>query len=190
MSSFSFDPLKEYETLSTLREALVGVPLLAVTATASPAVLADVQSTLGLEDATVFESPVDRENLYLSMHQKGPLLKADLEKAFGSLFDGPREASAMDASRVVVFVPTRLDAETLADACNRLPCAEGARTGASPFAAPYHAGLPEDVKAATHSAFTKGEVRVICATIAFAMGVNVPAVRRVIHWGVPKSPEA
>jgi ATP-dependent DNA helicase RecQ len=146
-------------------------PVAAFTATATPVTRRDIALVLGLRDPAVFAGPVDRPNLRWSATRVRSLQAA----AVGVLAAVRRSPGA-----AVVYAPTRSRAVRMAQALRRL----GIRASA------YHAGLPDAVRARVQEAFLSGRLRAVCATSAFGMGVDHPAVRLVAHLGIPGSLEA
>lgn len=146
-------------------------PVAAFTATATPATRRDIADVLELRDPAVFASAVDRPNLRWSAVRVRSLQRAAVRVL---------ESVRAGAGAAVVYAPTRSRAVRIAEALRRLG------VGASA----YHAGLPGEVRQRVQRSFLSGEVRVVCATSAFGMGVDHPEVRRVVHLGIPASLEA
>ena len=169
ISQWGHDFRPSYGELAHVREWYAG-PVLACTATATAATRADVVASLQLRTPTVLVTTVDRPNLTYYAH-------ADKDRA--ALGDEVREAAG--AGACIVYTPTKREAEelaaSLAEALGR-ECAH------------YPAGMEPAKRAEVHRRFLADELPVVCATVAFGMGVDKPDVRTVIHWGVPKSVEA
>lgn len=210
VSEWGSDFRPTYRRLGELRAALPTVPILALTATATKIVRDDIATVLRLKSPRVFVSTFNRPNLHYAISKKSHSISADLSSALSPLF------SSGGLGCAIVFVATQKLTSEIAEAINRLPFAQSSQTptsavlagwetsrdGASaaggsaissaqsPFAAAYHAGLSDATKQEVHEGFVQGRIRVVCATIAFAMGVDVPDVRVVVHWGIPKNLES
>ena len=169
ISEWGHDFRPEYRQLGELRALLPEVPILALTATATPGVRTDISSHLNLTDPAVFIASFNRPNLAYQVIPKDQPLRQILD------FAGRRKQESG-----IVYCATRATTERLAASL----AARGLATR------PYHAGLPIDVRTETQELFLRDEVHIICATIAFGMGVNKPNVRWVIHHDLPKNLEA
>ncbi|MDK2916025.1 MAG: ATP-dependent helicase RecQ [Euryarchaeota archaeon] len=160
----------EYRSLSVLKERFPGVPMVALTATATPDVRDDIARQLNLSSPSVYVGSFNRENLRYAVVRKE-------ENAYERLRSYLRSRRG-DAG--IVYIATREGAETLAA---RL------RAGGIP-ALPYHAGMTAGARAETQDQFISGKVPVVCATSAFGMGIDKPDVRFVVHYDMPKTLEA
>ena len=171
ISEWGHDFRPEYRRLVSVREVLPGVPVLALTATATPRVRADIVTQLKLIDPSVFVASFNRPNLTYRVKAK--------EKASAQVveFVRARPDSLDDAG--IVYCQSRKGTESMAAAL----VAKGVA------AAPYHAGLDPAMRARHQDAFLRDELRVMCATVAFGMGINKPNVRFVIHADLPKNIE-
>jgi ATP-dependent DNA helicase RecQ len=169
ISEWGHDFRPEYRQLGELRALLPEVPILALTATATPGVRTDISSHLNLADPAVFIASFNRPNLAYQVIPKDQPLRQILD------FAGRRKQESG-----IVYCATRATTERLAASL----AARGLATR------PYHAGLPNDVRTKTQELFLRDEVHIICATIAFGMGINKPNVRWVIHHDLPKNLEA
>jgi ATP-dependent DNA helicase RecQ len=168
VSEWGHDFRPEYRQLVRLREALPGVPAMALTATATARVRADVIAHLQLRDPAVFVASFNRPNLTYRVVAKDHPLQQVLE------FVRKREAESG-----IVYCASRATAERVA-----------AGLAARGFAArPYHAGLDATTRTANQEAFLRDDARIICATIAFGMGINKPNVRWIVHYDLPKNLE-
>lgn len=170
LSEWGFDFRPDYRQIPPVLAQLAYPPVLALTATALPAVREDIQRTLGIE--TVIQAPLDRPNLTLALHSAPSALAQ--QQQIHQILDrlGPTD-------RVLIYADSRKDTERWA---------EHLRLTRGMPVAPYHAGLPGDVRQRTQEAFTAGTTPVLVATTAFGMGVDIPSIRAVLHVGLPQSP--
>lgn len=160
----------EYRSLAVLKERFPGVPMVALTATATPDVRDDIARQLNLSKPSVYVGSFNRENLRYVVVGK----EEDAYERLRAYLRGRRG----DAG--IVYVATRDGAETLA-----------ARLRASGIPAlPYHAGMTAAARRETQDRFIGGKVPVVCATSAFGMGIDKPDVRFVVHYDMPKTLEA
>ncbi len=168
VSEWGHDFRPEYRQLAQLRAALPGVPMMALTATATERVRADVITHLQLREPEVFVASFNRPNLTYKVVPKDHPLKQIIE------FVRKREEESG-----IIYCASRATAERVAEGL--------ASRG---FAArPYHAGLDAGTRGANQEAFLRDDTRIICATIAFGMGINKPNVRWIIHHDLPKNIE-
>jgi len=168
ISEWGHDFRPEYRQLAQLREHLPGVPFLALTATATAQVRRDIAQQLHLHQPELFLASFNRPNLGYTVLPK--------QKATRQVFEFIRERPSESG---IVYVQSRKSAEILAAAL----AAEGIKAVA------YHAGLQPETRVANQDAFIHDEARVVCATIAFGMGIDKPDVRFVIHADLPKNLE-
>ena len=168
VSEWGHDFRPEYRRIPLLRERYPTVPFLALTATATDRVRDDIERLLELRTPRRFVASFNRPNLRYSVFDK--------HDAFKQLL---RFASERSKESGIVYVQSRASAEDLA---RRL-----SQAGIS--ALPYHAGLAPGARSANQEMFIRDEVRVICATIAFGMGIDKPNVRYVVHYDLPKNIE-
>jgi ATP-dependent DNA helicase RecQ len=168
ISEWGHDFRPEYRQISRLRSELPDVPFMALTATATGRVRADIEKQLHLRDPAIFVGSFNRANLSYKVLQK----KSATQQVINFLKKRPQESG-------IIYCQSRKACEGLAESLKE----EG-------FAArPYHAGLPDKERAENQELFLSDEVRIICATIAFGMGINKPNVRFVIHHDLPKNIE-
>ena len=144
------------------------IPIIALTATATPKVQQDIQKNLQMNNATVFKSSFNRSNLFYEVKAKRNVLKEIVK----FVKQNPGKSG-------IIYCLSRKKVEEVAEALNL----NGVR------ALPYHAGLESKVRADTQDKFLMEDVDVIVATIAFGMGIDKPDVRYVIHHDMPKSME-
>jgi ATP-dependent DNA helicase RecQ len=168
ISEWGHDFRPEYRQLATLRERLPGVPLMALTATATERVRADILRQLQLRDPGVYVASFNRPNLTYRVVAKA--------RPFDQLLAFLRERRGEAG---IVYCQSRKTSESVA---------ERLRAQSIPAAA-YHAGLDAETRAANQEDFLRDRVRVVCATIAFGMGINKPNVRYVVHYDLPKNLE-
>jgi RecQ family ATP-dependent DNA helicase len=161
----------DYRRIRDFRTLLPSIPVAALTATATPVVRRDIVSNLGLKSPEMVVGDFDRPNLSWKVteaHTSGKL--GAIRRALGQL----------SAGSAIVYTPSRASAEKTAAYLSE----HGYR------AAPYHAGLPMNLREQTQRQFQEGNIQVVCATIAFGMGVHKDDVRHVIHYAMPRSLEA
>ena len=168
ISEWGHDFRPEYRQLADLRSLLPNIPAMALTATATARVQTDIVSHLQLSNPAVFVASFDRPNLSYQVVSKDQPLRQILDFI----------AKRQDDSGII-YCATRSSADRLA--------ASLAARGLA--ARPYHAGLEASTRAKNQELFLRDETRIICATIAFGMGINKPNVRWVIHHDLPKNIE-
>jgi ATP-dependent DNA helicase RecQ len=156
-----------------------GVPVLALTATATPEVTADIIAQLAMADPACYRGSFFRPNLQLSAYRKGT------DEGGNGLGKGVRGAIArlVEARRGqsgIIYALSRKACESLAD----FLCGRGVR------AAAYHAGMDPAARSDTQDAFARDDLDVVVATIAFGMGIDKSNVRYVIHRDMPRSIES
>jgi len=169
ISEWGHDFRPEYRRIAPLRERFADVPFCAFTATATSRVRDDVVAQLGLRRPAVHVASFDRPNLvYRVLHAP---------RTVDALLSWLRARPDDDAG--IVYAGSRANADKLADAL----------ASAGIPALSYHAGLEAATRARRQEAFIRDDVRVMCATIAFGMGIDKSNVRFVVHWDVPRSLE-
>jgi ATP-dependent DNA helicase RecQ len=168
VSEWGHDFRPEYRQISRLRDWLPGVPMMALTATATERVRTDITTHLRLSDPAIFVASFNRPNLGYRVVPKDQPAKQVLE----FVRRHPGESG-------IVYCASRAAAERVAEslAGHGLP------------ARPYHAGLDAETRTRNQELFLRDEVQIICATIAFGMGINKPNVRWVVHHDLPKNIE-
>lgn len=171
ISEWGHDFRPEYRRIKQMIKEIKDVPMMALTATATPKVQQDIQKNLQMGDAKVYKSSFNRANLYYEIKPKGK--KNDVLKDIVSYIK-PRKGKSG-----IIYCLSRKKVEEIAGVLK----ANGIK------ALPYHAGLDAKTRAAHQDAFLMEECDVIVATIAFGMGIDKPDVRFVIHYDVPKSIE-
>lgn len=168
ISQWGYDFRPAYLKIADIRQLLPEVPVIALTATATPEVVKDIQERLQFRQENVFRMSFERKNLaYIVRHtedKEGEMLHI-LQRVNGSS---------------IVYTRNRKKTKEIAQLLNRNHIT----------ATFYHAGLSDETKDLRQKAWLKGEYRVMVATNAFGMGIDKPDVRLVIHADVPDSPEA
>ena len=168
ISEWGHDFRPEYRKIKTMIQNLGEMPVIALTATATPKVQIDIQKNLQMEEADVFISSFNRKNLYYEVRPK----KETKKQLIKFLKDNKGKSG-------VIYCLSRKKVEEIAQLLN----VNGFK------AAPYHAGLDPDVRMKNQDDFLNEEIDIIVATIAFGMGIDKPDVRFVVHYDVPKSLE-
>lgn len=168
VSEWGHDFRPEYRQIARLRDLLPEVPVMALTATATERVRLDIVNHLKLRNPGIFVASFNRPNLTYRVTPKDGPSKQILE------FVKKREHESG-----IVYCATRASAERVAEAL----------AGRGLPARAYHAGLDAEERSRNQELFLRDEVRIICATIAFGMGINKPNVRWVIHYDLPKNIE-
>ncbi len=173
ISEWGHDFRPEYRRIRSMIEKIGdNIPMMALTATATPKVQSDIMKTLRMEDPCVYISSFLRENLYYEVR---PKLNKD-----ATIKDMVQFIKHPDTGRCgIVYCLSRKSTEEVAEVLQI--------NGIN--AAPYHAGLDSAVRSETQDRFLMEDVDVIVATIAFGMGIDKPDVRFVIHYDIPKSLE-
>ena len=171
ISEWGHDFRPEYRRIKQIIKAIDDVPMVALTATATPKVQLDIQKNLNMLDAKVYKSSFNRDNLYYEVKAKGK--KAQTLKDLLTFINDRQGKSG------IVYCLSRKKVEEIAE----ILAANGVR------ALPYHAGLDAKTRSSHQDKFLMEEADVIVATIAFGMGIDKPDVRFVIHYDVPKSLE-
>ena len=169
ISEWGHDFRPEYRNLKLIIDKIADVPVIALTATATPKVQDDIQKTLGMSDARVFKESFNRPNLYYEVRPK-----VNVDKEIVRFINQHKGKSG------IVYCLSRRKVEEFA----QLLQVNGIN------ALPYHAGLDQKTRVANQDKFLMEDADVIVATIAFGMGIDKPDVRFVIHYDIPKSLES
>jgi len=168
ISQWGYDFRPSYLTITDIRKVLPGIPVLALTATATPQVVKDIQDKLGFKEENAFRMSFERKNLAYVVRRtedKNGELTHILKSVKGS---------------AIVYTRSRRKTKEIAEYINN----EGIK------ALHYHAGLENADKDKRQKLWSNDDIRVIVATNAFGMGIDKPDVRVVIHVDLPDSPEA
>lgn len=172
ISEWGHDFRPEYRRLREMTEQInPNVPIIALTATATPKVQSDIIKNLGLREPEIFISSFNRPNLYYEIQPK--LKKEQTLKSMTRFIVQNKGKSG------IIYTLNRKTTEDLADVL----MANGIKAVA------YHAGLDAKLRADRQDQFLNEDVQVIVATIAFGMGIDKPDIRFVIHYNIPKSIE-
>lgn len=172
ISEWGHDFRPEYRRLrEMMAEINPNIPVIALTATATPKVQSDIIKNLALRDPKVYISSFNRSNLYYEIQPK--IKKDQTIKSIVKFIVGMKGKSG------IIYTLNRKTTEELAD----ILVANGIK------AVPYHAGFDGKLRAERQDLFLSEEVQVIVATIAFGMGIDKPDIRFVIHYNIPKSIE-
>jgi len=169
ISEWGHDFRPEYRRLRSIMDQIAEVPVIALTATATPKVQLDIQKNLGMTDAQLFKASFNRPNLYYEVRPKKDVSKEIIKYI--------RQNSGKSG---IIYCLSRKKVEEIAEILK----INGIK------ALPYHAGLESNVRAKHQDMFLMEEADVIVATIAFGMGIDKPDVRYVIHHDIPKSLES
>ncbi len=173
ISEWGHDFRPEYRRIRVMLDAIASdVPVIALTATATPKVQQDIIKNLDMQDYNLFVASFNRENLFYEVR---PKIKKD--QTIRQIIQIIKEEFRGESG--IIYVQNRKTAEDLAEVLlvNDIK------------AKPYHAGLDPKTRSKTQDDFLMEEIDVICATIAFGMGIDKPDVRFVIHYDMPKSIE-
>lgn len=168
ISQWGYDFRPAYLKISEIRDLLPGVPVLALTATATPEVVKDIQQRLAFKEENVFRMSFERKNLAYIVRRT----ESKQEELLHIL-------KHVDGS-AIVYAHNRKRTKEYAQLLN-----ENGITATF-----YHAGLNNETKDQRQKSWVKGETRVMVATNAFGMGIDKPDVRLVVHVDIPDSPEA
>lgn len=168
ISEWGHDFRPEYRQLARLRKELPDVPVIALTATATDRVREDIVKQLKLRDPQCYVASFNRPNLTYRVAPK--------REAYAQIVAFVRHRARESG---IIYCQSRKSSESLAQKL--------AEDGLK--ARPYHAGLTDRERSANQESFLRDDTRIICATVAFGMGINKPNVRYVIHYDLPKNIE-
>ncbi|MBC5863616.1 ATP-dependent DNA helicase RecQ [Flavobacterium turcicum] len=170
ISEWGHDFRPEYRNLKHIIKQLGDVPIIGLTATATPKVQEDILKNLDMSDATTFKASFNRPNLYYEVRTKTKNIESDII----------RFIKQNKGKSGIIYCLSRKKVEAIAEVLQV--------NGIS--AVPYHAGLDAKTRAKHQDMFLMEDVEVVVATIAFGMGIDKPDVRFVIHHDIPKSLES
>ncbi len=167
ISQWGYDFRPSYLQIAEVRKLLPGVPVLALTATATPEVVNDIQERLEFKEKRVFQMSFERKNLIYKVEKE-----TDKYTALVNIFNST-------SGSAIVYVRSRNKAREVAEILklNKLK------------AEYYHAGLKAETRELVQNQWTRGNCRIIVSTNAFGMGIDKPDVRLVVHLDLPDSPE-
>ena len=169
ISEWGHDFRPEYRRIRKIVNQIAQVPIIALTATATPKVQADIQKNLDMKDAQLFKASFNRENLFYEVRPKKDALKQIV-----------RHAKQNAGKSGIIYCLSRKKVEEIAEVLR----VNGVK------ALGYHAGMDANQRSRIQDQFLMQDVDVIVATIAFGMGIDKPDVRYVIHYDMPKSLES
>ena len=172
ISEWGHDFRPEYRRIRLMIDEInKEIPIIALTATATPKVRTDIVKNLNMRSVREFVSSFNRENLYYEVRPKGK--KEQTFKSIVQVIKGMADKSG------IIYVQSRKSTEEIAEVLR----VNGIKASA------YHAGLDAKTRTKVQDDFLMEQIDVICATIAFGMGIDKPDVRFVIHYDIPKSIE-
>lgn len=169
ISEWGHDFRPEYRRIRQIIRQIADIPIIALTATATPKVQSDIQKNLEMKDAMTFKASFNRPNLYYEVRPKKDALKQIVQHAHRHV-----------GKSGIVYCLSRKKVEQIAEVLR----VNGVKALA------YHAGMDANTRSKIQDQFLMQDVDVIVATIAFGMGIDKPDVRFVIHYDMPKSLES
>ena len=168
ISQWGHDFRPDYRNLKLFKSEFPQLPIIALTASATPKVQKDIVSSLYLDNPNIFQSSFYRKNLKLQIVSKRNMKHKIVHQCTKNKDDA-----------TIIYCYSRKETEEIAEMLQQ----EGIKAKA------YHAGLPHEIRSAVQDAFLKDNIQVVTATIAFGMGVDEPNIRTVIHTNFPKTIE-
>ncbi|KAL2757477.1 hypothetical protein ACRALDRAFT_1039765, partial [Sodiomyces alcalophilus JCM 7366] len=171
VSQWGHDFRPDYKALGQLRDKFPGVPIIALTATATPNVIMDIKHNLRIDQCRVFSQSFNRPNLRYEVRRKARNLLDTVADMILSKYDGQCG---------IIYTLSRKTSETVAQKLRELYGIQASH---------YHGSMDSGDKIQVQRAWQNGDVKIVVATIAFGMGIDKPDVRFVIHYALPKSLE-
>ena len=172
ISEWGHDFRPEYRRIKEMINAIgSGIPIIALTATATPKVQSDIVKNLGISNERIFISSFNRDNLYYEVRPK-----KSKEETIKQIIQIIKKVPGQSG---IIYVQSRKSTEEI----SKMLQVNDIKS------APYHAGLDSKTRSRIQDEFLMEDIDVICATIAFGMGIDKPDVRFVIHYDIPKSIE-
>jgi ATP-dependent DNA helicase RecQ len=168
ISSWGHDFRPSYQQLGFLKKAMPNIPIIALTATADKATRQDIASQLNIADAKQYVASFDRKNIHLEVRPANDRIGQIID----FIADKPNESG-------IIYALSRKSTATIAEKLK----AKGIDAHA------YHAGLSFEERTRIQEAFVRDDTQIICATIAFGMGIDKSNIRWVIHYNMPKNIE-
>jgi ATP-dependent DNA helicase RecQ len=168
ISQWGYDFRPEYLQIATIREQLGDVPIIALTASATPEVADDIKARLQINDATVFRKSFDRKNIFYRLQYS-----ENKQQEIVTYYKNHQHSG-------IVYCRSRKRTEDLALLLRQNDVS----------AAAYHAGMTKEARQEVQDSWMNGTVPIVVATSAFGMGIDKPDVRSVIHFDVPEHLEA
>jgi len=162
----------EYKKLGIIREWIKDIPLLSLTATATPRIIDDIKDTLNLNNPVIIKSSFYRENLNINI-----IRKSDKNLDFNEIVN---LVTKIGDDKAIIYCKTKDETDDFVFKFKQVKIKSKS----------YHGGMSNDKRNTIQKKFTEGRVKIIIATIAFGMGVDLPNIRLVINYGISKDMES
>eukprot|EP01127_Copromyxa_protea_P009674 TRINITY_DN2296_c0_g1_i7.p1 TRINITY_DN2296_c0_g1~~TRINITY_DN2296_c0_g1_i7.p1 ORF type:complete len:721 (+),score=151.58 TRINITY_DN2296_c0_g1_i7:1728-3890(+) len=177
ISEWGHDFRPDYRKIGLFKKKFPGVPILGLTGTCTPEVREDIISQLQMKNHVYFQDKHDRPNIWIGVADRS--VTTSLEEVGEELADFI-EKQNLENETGIIYCPTKLEAENISTFLNErgLP------------SLPYHSKLPKNVRKESQEKWMKNEIKILCSTVAFGLGINKPDVRFVLHSCLPTSVEA